>query len=118
MGSLLSSASRRRFAEALYAHCLGNYNPTTSCTYTDVGSYCNDEIGADATELFNYLTGCSLTVGFPPTPGSTGLTSEKDDALIDRQLQTIGVAPSRIVASSIVGGQTDIGKLSKLQGPA
>jgi polyphosphate kinase len=38
----------------------GNYNPTTSCTYTDLGLFTVDEtIGRDATELFNYLTGFS-----------------------------------------------------------
>jgi polyphosphate kinase len=39
----------------------GNYNPSTSRIYTDIGLFTTDrEIGEDATELFNYLTGCSL----------------------------------------------------------
>ena len=44
-----------------YVHIAsGNYNPTTSCTYTDVGMFTADEeIGKDAAELFNYLTGYS-----------------------------------------------------------
>ncbi len=44
-----------------YVHvATGNYNPTTSRIYTDLGLFTADEsIGADATELFNYLTGCS-----------------------------------------------------------
>lgn len=38
----------------------GNYNPVTSKLYTDVGILTSDdEIGADATELFNFLTGYS-----------------------------------------------------------
>ena len=53
----------RREGDSLkrYMHIAsGNYNPTTSCTYTDLGLFtADDEIGADATELFNYLTGCS-----------------------------------------------------------
>jgi polyphosphate kinase len=39
---------------------LGNYNPTTSRIYTDLGLLTTDEeIGADATNLFNFLTGYS-----------------------------------------------------------
>lgn len=53
----------RREGDALkrYVHIAsGNYNPTTSCTYTDLGMFTvEDEIGRDATELFNYLTGFS-----------------------------------------------------------
>jgi polyphosphate kinase len=38
----------------------GNYNPKTAKIYTDIGILtCNREFGADATELFNYLTGWS-----------------------------------------------------------
>lgn len=44
-----------------YVHvATGNYNPTTSCTYTDLSLFTIDErIGADVTELFNFLTGYS-----------------------------------------------------------
>ncbi|MBC7528536.1 MAG: polyphosphate kinase 1 [Chthonomonadaceae bacterium] len=36
----------------------GNYNPKTSAIYTDIGVLtCEPEMGADATDLFNYLTG-------------------------------------------------------------
>src|SRR4051794_4622317 len=38
----------------------GNYNPSTARIYTDVGLFtCNEEIGADVSDLFNYLTGYS-----------------------------------------------------------
>lgn len=54
----------RREKERLrrYVHvATGNYNPTTSRIYTDIGLLTADKrIGADATELFNFLTGCSL----------------------------------------------------------
>ncbi len=45
-----------------YTHvATGNYNPTTSKVYTDLGLLTsNPEIGDDATDLFNYLTGFSL----------------------------------------------------------
>jgi len=44
-----------------YAHiATGNYNPTTSRVYTDLGILtANPEIGDDATDLFNFLTGFS-----------------------------------------------------------
>ncbi|HEX8000323.1 MAG TPA: polyphosphate kinase 1 [Pyrinomonadaceae bacterium] len=44
-----------------YVHiATGNYNPFTSGFYTDLGLFTADEkIGADAVELFNYLTGFS-----------------------------------------------------------
>jgi len=38
----------------------GNYNPTTAHAYTDLGFFtCDEDIGADASDLFNYLTGYS-----------------------------------------------------------
>ena len=45
-----------------YTHvATGNYNPTTSRLYTDLGLLTSDpEIGEDATDLFNFLTGFSL----------------------------------------------------------
>ncbi|MDQ1523894.1 MAG: polyphosphate kinase, partial [Pyrinomonadaceae bacterium] len=44
-----------------YVHiATGNYNPDTARAYTDLGFFtANEEIGADASELFNYLTGYS-----------------------------------------------------------
>jgi polyphosphate kinase len=53
----------RREADGLrrYVHLgTGNYNPTTARVYTDYGLLTADhDIGADATDLFNYLTGMS-----------------------------------------------------------
>jgi polyphosphate kinase len=38
----------------------GNYNATTAKLYTDLSLFtCNEDFGADATDLFNYLTGYS-----------------------------------------------------------
>jgi polyphosphate kinase len=44
-----------------YVHLgTGNYNPLTSRVYTDLSLFtCDRQIGADATDLFNYLTGYS-----------------------------------------------------------
>lgn len=49
-----------------YTHiATGNYNPTTSRLYTDLGLLTNDSvIGDDATDLFNFLTGFSIQKEF------------------------------------------------------
>ena len=49
-----------------YVHLgTGNYNPVTARTYTDVSLLTSDEqIGADVTDLFNYVTGYSAKTDF------------------------------------------------------
>ncbi|MGI9036011.1 MAG: polyphosphate kinase 1, partial [Pyrinomonadaceae bacterium] len=58
----------RREGEGLrrYVHiATGNYNTTTSKVYTDLGILTDDEeIGQDATDLFNFLTGYSNQTKF------------------------------------------------------
>ena len=53
----------RREGEAIRRYChlaTGNYNPGTAKLYTDLGLFtCDEQIGAAATDLFNYLTGYS-----------------------------------------------------------
>ena len=71
-----------------YVHIAsGNYNPTTSCTYTDVGMFTADsEIGADATEFFNYLTGCSRQTDYRKLFVAPVSLRQKMEALIDREI--------------------------------
>jgi polyphosphate kinase len=49
-----------------YVHlATGNYNAITATLYTDLGFFTVDEaIGADATDLFNYLTGYSMKTDY------------------------------------------------------
>ena len=49
-----------------YVHMgTGNYNPATARLYTDISLFtCDEEIGADACELFNHLTGYAATHHF------------------------------------------------------
>ena len=58
----------RREGDAIrrYVHLgTGNYNPTTARLYTDLSFFTSDEqIGADATDLFNYVTGYSANNEF------------------------------------------------------
>src|SRR5882672_10337211 len=71
-----------------YVHVAsGNYNPTTSCTYTDLGLFTVDEaIGRDATELFNYLTGCSRQMEYRKLLVAPVNLREKINALFDREI--------------------------------
>ncbi|MDA0265375.1 MAG: polyphosphate kinase 1 [Cyanobacteria bacterium] len=49
-----------------YVHIgTGNYNPKTSKLYTDIGLLsCRDSLGADLTDLFNFLTGYSRQTAY------------------------------------------------------
>jgi polyphosphate kinase len=72
-----------------YVHVAsGNYNPTTSCTYTDLGLFTvDDAIGRDATELFNYLTGCSRQLEYRKLLVAPVNLREKITALFDREIE-------------------------------
>jgi len=58
----------RREGDAIrrYVHLsTGNYNSVTAQLYTDIGMFtCDEAIGADCTDLFNYLTGYSAKVDY------------------------------------------------------
>lgn len=81
----------RREGETLrrYVHVAsGNYNPTTSCTYTDLGMFTvDDSIGRDATELFNYLTGFSEQMDYRTLMVAPIDLREKLNALFDREIE-------------------------------
>jgi polyphosphate kinase len=93
----------RREGDSLrrYVHIAsGNYNPTTSCTYTDLSLFTADEeIGADASEFFNYLTGCSNQKEYRQLFVAPVNLREQLYALIDREVanQKAG-RPAGIVA--------------------
>jgi polyphosphate kinase len=84
-----------------YVHVAsGNYNPTTSCTYTDLGLFTVDEeIGQDATELFNYLTGFSEQRHYRKLMVAPVELREKLNALFDREIEHKRMGrPARIIA--------------------
>ena len=72
-----------------YVHIAsGNYNPTTSCTYTDLGMFSvDDAIGRDATELFNYLTGFSEQTDYRRLMVAPVDLREKLNTLFDREIE-------------------------------
>lgn len=72
-----------------YVHIAsGNYNPTTSCTYTDLGMFTvDDAIGRDATELFNYLTGFSQQSEYRKLMVAPVNLRENLNVLFDREIE-------------------------------
>lgn len=93
----------RREGDALkrYVHIAsGNYNPTTSCTYTDLGMFTvDDAIGRDATELFNYLTGFSEQTEYRKLMVAPVNLREKLNALFDREIEhKLAGRPAHIIA--------------------
>jgi polyphosphate kinase len=71
-----------------YVHVgTGNYNPKTARLYTDLGLLtCNPEIGADASDLFNTLTGYSRQSAYRQLLVAPGSLRSRMLALIDREI--------------------------------
>lgn len=100
---------RERNGLQTYVHVSsGNYNPTTSKIYTDVGLLtANAEIGDDATDLFNFITGFSrqrkhTRLMVAPVNLRAGML-----ALIEREMEHAGAGrPARIIAK--VNRLTDV----------
>lgn len=72
-----------------YVHMgTGNYNAVTAHFYTDLGLLtCNEEIGSDVTDLFNYLTGYSAKKDYKKLLVAPINLREKIEALIQREIE-------------------------------
>ena len=72
-----------------YAHLsTGNYNTITSQLYTDFGMLtCDSEIGADCTDLFNYLTGYSAKEEYRKLLVAPIGLREQLERLIEREIE-------------------------------
>jgi polyphosphate kinase len=84
-----------------YVHiATGNYTPTSSSTYTDLGLLTADkEMGTDATEFFNYLTGYSRQQNYRQLLVSPINLREKLTALIERETANAKAGrPAQIIA--------------------
>lgn len=93
----------RREGQSLrrYVHiATGNYNPTSSSTYTDFGILTADEeTGEDATEFFNFLTGASKQKDYRKLMVSPVNLRERITQLIERETAHAKLGrPARIVA--------------------
>jgi polyphosphate kinase len=71
-----------------YTHLsTGNYNAVTAQQYTDVSLLtCDDAIGADATDLFNYLTGYSAKTDYGKLAVAPINLRETVERLIEREI--------------------------------
>jgi polyphosphate kinase len=66
----------------------GNYNAVTAHLYTDLGMFtCDDEIGQDVTDLFNYLTGYSQKTDYRKLLVAPIGLRQKLAALIEREIE-------------------------------
>jgi polyphosphate kinase len=93
----------RREGKALrrYVHiATGNYNPTSSSTYTDLGIFTADQaIGEDATEFFNYLTAYSTPKDYRKLLVAPVNLRERLTFLIERETAHAKAGrPARIIA--------------------
>jgi polyphosphate kinase len=72
-----------------YVHLsTGNYNALTAHLYTDIGLFtANDEIAADVTDLFNYLTGYSAKQNFQKLLVAPVAMRDQFEALILREIE-------------------------------
>jgi len=84
-----------------YVHvATGNYNPTTSKVYTDLGLLtANAEIGDDATDLFNFMTGFSRPREYTHLMVAPVNLRQRMLALIEREIAHAEAGrPARIAA--------------------
>ncbi|NWF62211.1 MAG: polyphosphate kinase 1 [Fischerella sp.] len=72
-----------------YVHIgTGNYNPKTAKLYTDIGLLsCREDLGADLTDLFNYLTGYSCQHSYRKLLVSPVSMRDRIIALIRREIE-------------------------------
>jgi len=72
-----------------YLHlATGNYNAVTSRIYEDIGMFtCDEDMGADATDLFNYLTGYSTKKSYKKLLVATVNLREQMEKLIHREIE-------------------------------
>src|SRR2546423_13329361 len=84
-----------------YVHiATGNYNPTSSSTYTDLCIFSADEqLGEDATDVFHYLTGYSAQKEYQKLQVSPVNLRERLTELIERETSHAKAGrPARIIA--------------------
>lgn len=72
-----------------YVHlATGNYNAGTARLYTDLGFFtCDEDIGADATDLFNYLTGYSAKSDYRKLLVAPINLRRRFEGLIEREIE-------------------------------
>jgi polyphosphate kinase len=98
-----------------YAHIgTGNYNPKTAGLYTDLGLLtCCEELGADLTDLTNFLTGYSRQTSYRKLLVAPVSLRDRMGALIQRETDHArNGRPARIIAK--MNALTDVEIIKKL----
>lgn len=74
-----------------YMHlATGNYNAVTATLYTDLGYFtCDEDLGADASDLFNFVTGYSDKRDYRKLLVAPINLREKFEMLIDREIEHV-----------------------------
>ncbi|HEY6072953.1 MAG TPA: polyphosphate kinase 1, partial [Anaerolineales bacterium] len=83
-----------------YIHlATGNYNDVTATAYEDIGMFtCDEAIGADATDLFNFLTGYSSQAAYRKLLVAPVNLRDRLEALIHREIELArSGTPARII---------------------
>lgn len=93
-----------------YVHIgTGNYNPKTSSLYTDLGLFsCQDELGADLSDLFNFLTGYSRQQAYRKLLVAPLTLRDRMEGLIRREIDLARSGrPGKMIAkmNSLVDGR-------------
>jgi polyphosphate kinase len=98
-----------------YVHiATGNYNPTTSRIYTDLGLLtCNRDIASDASDLFNFLTGFSQQTEYNSLLVAPVNMRQKLIALISREKANVIAGKSAKITLK-VNSLTDIEMIHSL----
>jgi polyphosphate kinase len=74
-----------------YVHIgTGNYNPKTARLYTDLGLFsCREDLGADITDVFNFLTGYSLQKSYRELLVAPVNMRDRFLSLIHREMENV-----------------------------
>jgi polyphosphate kinase len=93
-----------------YVHIgTGNYNPKTSKLYTDLGLLsCQEDLGADLTDLFNFLTGYSRQKAYRKLLVAPLTLRDRMEGLIQREVDNAQAGKTgKIIAkmNSLVDGK-------------
>jgi polyphosphate kinase len=85
---LLMVVRRESGAIRRYLHiATGNYNVVTAHLYTDIGMLtCDEDLGADATDLFNFLTGYSAQKDYKKLLVAPVNLRGRFEAMIEREI--------------------------------
>lgn len=114
-GKLTLVVRREEHGLQTYVHiATGNYNPATSKLYTDLGLLTSDpEIGDDATDVFNFLTGFSMQKEYTRLMVAPVNLRQRMLALIERETDHAEAGrPARISAK--VNRLTDLAIIEAL----